>query len=165
MDNLPQIIRDIPNAAAAAVPVMNAVLHDILLKKFVLCITRDLTDDDRALFVDYRMLEYDDNVHKNIPVDQLRFDFLVIDLRQKGDRYSLMKEILPRRDQYHIIVFCHGFEQDDITIPYDNAFSSFPARQARREDFEYLLLQKRISKPRWWVSLLGCVFSWWNRAK
>jgi hypothetical protein len=163
MDNLPQIIRDIPDAVV--VPVMNAVLHDVVFKKFVLCITRDLNDEDKALFRDYRFLEYDDNVHKNIPVDQLRFDFLVIDLREKGDRYAYMKEIQPRHEKYHIIVYCHGFEQDDLEIQHDNAISSFPARQARREDWEMLLLMKRIAKPRWWVSLLSCVFTWYNKGK
>jgi hypothetical protein len=149
MDNLPQIIRDIPDAAV--VPVMNAVLHDVVFKKFILCITRDLNEEDKALFRDYRFLEYDDNVHKNIPVDQLRFDY--------------MKEIQPRHEKYHIIVYCHGFEQDDLEIHHDNAISSFPARQARREDWEMLLLMKRIAKPRWWVSLLSCVFTWYNKGK
>jgi hypothetical protein len=161
MDNLPKIIDSIP----PVVPVMNAVLNDIVLKKFILCITRDLTEEDRALFRDYRLLEYDDSVHKNIPVDQLRFDFLVVDLREKGDRYAFMKEIQPRREQYNIIVYCHGFELNDIEIPYDNALSSFPARQARREDFEMLLLMERVKKPRWWISLLSCVFTWYNKGK
>ena len=54
---------------------------------------------------------------------------------------------------------------DDLDIPYDNALSSFPVRQAKREDFEMLLLMKRISKPRWWVSLLSCVLSFYHKGK
>lgn len=160
MDNLPNIIME-PHH----VPVMLAKLEDVLIKKFILCITKDLKDEDRALFRDYKMVEYDDLIHRNVPVDQIKFDFLVIDLREKGDRYCFMKEVQPRRDLYHIIVYCHGFEADDIDIPHDNTLSSFPVRQAKREDFEMLLLMKRISKPRWWVSLLGCVFSMYQRSR
>lgn len=159
MDNLPNIIME------PRVPVMLAKLEDVLIKKFILCITKDLSDEDRVLFRDYKMVEYDDLIHRNVPVDQIKFDFLVIDLREKGDRYCFMKEVQPRRDLYHIIVYCHGFEMDDLDIPYDNALSSFPVRQAKREDFEMLLLMKRISKPRWWVSLLSCVLSFYHKGK
>ena len=160
MDNLPNIIME-PHH----VPVLLGKLEDVLIKQFVLCITRDLSAEDKALFRDYRLVEYDDEIHRNIPVNQIRFDFLVIDLRQKGDRYCFMKEIQPRADQFHIIAYCHNFEMDDLDIPHENAFSSFPARQARREDWEFLLLQKRLTKPRWWLSLLSCVFSMYQRSR
>jgi hypothetical protein len=159
MDNLPNIIME------PRVPVMLAKLDDILLKKFILCITKDLTPEDKALFADYRLVEYDDQIHRNVPIDQIRWDFLVIDLRQKGDRYTFMKEVQPRRELYNIIVFCHGFEVDDIEIPHDNALSSFPLRQAKREDFEMLLLMARVKKPRWWISLFSCILNFYHRTK
>lgn len=159
MDNLPNIIME------PKIPVMVGKLDDILLKQFVLCITRDLTEEDKRLFSDYKLLEYDDNVHKNIPISALRFDFLIIDLRQKGDRYAMMKHILPQRDLYHILVYCHGFETDDIEFPYDNALSSFPQRQATRQDWESLLLMHRIKKPVWWVSLFSCILNFYNKSK
>ena len=161
MDQLPNIIVTEP----PKVPVMLAKLEDILLKKFILCITKDLTPEDKALFADYRLVEYDDQIHRNVAIDQIRWDFLVIDLRQKGDRYCFMKEVQPRRDLYNIIVFCHGFEMDDIDIVHDNILSSFPLRQARREDFEMLLLMHRIKKPKWYFSLLSCVLNFYNRSK
>lgn len=145
--------------------VYEAKLDDIPLKRFVLCITRDLSDGDRELFRDYRVVEYDDRLHRNVPVAQLRFDILVIDLREKGDRYCYMKEIQPHREQYSIIVYCHAFEQDDIEFPYDSILSSFPEQQAKKEDFEFLLLQKRISKPRWYMSLLSCIFNLYQRSR
>lgn len=147
------------------VPVMNAVLHDVVFKKFILCITKDLSANDKALLRDYRVVEYDDMVHRNIPISQIIFDFLVIDLREKSDRYCFMKEVQPRRDLYSIVVYCHGFEIDEVEIPHDNALSSFPERQARREDFEMLLLMERVKKPKWWLSLLSCVLNWYHKAK
>jgi hypothetical protein len=161
MDQLPNVILD----PKVPVPVLLGKLEDVLIKKFILCITRDLKEEDKALFRDYRLVEYDDEIHRNIPVNQIRFDFLVIDLRQKGDRYCFMKEIQPHADQFHIIAYCHGFEVNDLEIPHENAFSSFPVRQARREDFEMLLLMKRIAKPRWWMSLLSCIFSMYQRSR
>ena len=158
--HLPEII-GIP----APIPVLAGKLEDVLIKQFILCITRDLSAEDRALFRDYHLVDYEDEIHRNIPVSQIRFDFLVIDLRQKADRYCFMKEIQPHANQFHIIAYCHAFEADDLEIPHENAFSSFPARQARREDWEMLLLMKRIAKPRWWVSLLSCIFSLYRQSR
>ena len=158
--HLPEII-GIP----APIPVLAGKLEDVLIKQFILCITRDLSAEDRALFRDYHLVDYEDDIHRNIPVSQIRFDFLVIDLRQKADRYCFMKEIQPHANQFHIIAYCHAFEADDLEIPHENAFSSFPARQARREDWEMLLLMKRIAKPRWWMSLLSCIFSMYQRSR
>ena len=145
--------------------VYEAKLDDIPLKRFVLCITRDLSVGDRELFRDYKLLEYDDRLHRNIPIGQLRFDFLVLDIREKGDRYAFLKEIQPHREQYNIIVYCHGFEIDDIEILHDNIISSFPEAQARREDFEMILLMERIKKPKWWLSLLGCIVRLYQRSR
>lgn len=161
MDQLPNVILD----PKVPVPVLLGKLEDVLIKKFILCITRDLSAEDRALFRDYRLVDYDDEIHRNIPIEHIRFDVLVVDLRQKGDRYAFMRLIQPHADDYHIIAYCHGFEIDNLDIPHENAFSSFPMRQARKEDFEFLLLQKRIHKPRWWLSLLSCVFSMYQRSR
>lgn len=160
MAHLPEII-----GVPAPIPVLAGELKDVLIKQFILCITRDLSAEDRALFRDYHLTDYDDQIHKNIPIEHIRFDVLVVDLREKGDRYAYMRHILPHKDRYHTIIYCHGFEIEDLEIPHENAFSSFPARQARKEDFEYLLLMKRIAKPRWYISLLSCIFSIYRQSR
>lgn len=165
MNPLPAIIHELPKVLAPPEPIE---LDDVKLdhhKKFVLCITRDLSKADKALFKHYNLVEYDDQIHKNIKIESFPWDILVIDLRQKGDRYALMKEVLPRRNQYYVICYCHGFETDDIDIECDNIFSSFPLEQAIKEDFEMLLLMKRVKKPKWYMALASCMLSFLQKGK
>jgi hypothetical protein len=166
---LPAIIQAIPDIAQAVSdekeePVFKAKL-DLDVKKFVLCITKDLKKEDLALLSDYRVVEYDDAVHRNIPITAFHWDILIIDLREKGDRYCFMKEVQPARNKYNIIAYVHSFEVDDVDIDCDNILSSFPLRQARKEDFEMLLMMKRVTKPRWWKSLFTCIVNFVHQTK
>jgi hypothetical protein len=164
---LPAIIQEVPRL------VLNAVNHephyeaklDLEIKKIILCVTKDLKPEDLALLSDYKVVEYDDNTHKNIPITAFAWDILVLDLREKGDRYCYMKEVQPVRHRYKVIAFVHGFEVDDVDIDCDNVLTSFPVRQARKEDFEMLLMMKRISKPKWWKSLFSCVLNFVHKVK
>ena len=134
-------------------------------KQFILCITKDLTEADFALFKPFNLVQYDDDIHKNLPINSFDFDFLVIDFREKGDRYAFMKEVVPRRALYNIIVYCHAFEIDDLDIDCDNSLAKLPERQARPEDFKALLLIKRLKKPRWYVSLFACILNKYQKIK
>jgi hypothetical protein len=145
-------------------PVYQAKL-ELDVKKFVLCISKDLKKEDMALLNDYKVVEYDDDTHKNIPITAFQWDILILDLREKGDRYCFMKEVQPARNKYKIIAYVHSFEVDDIDVECDNIITQFPVRQARKEDFEMLLMMKRVSKPRWYKSLFNCVLTFFNKAK
>jgi len=160
--NLPAIIP----AVAAALPHYEAKLDAPLgVRKFVLCLTRDLKEEDLALFKDYRLVEYEDAIHRNIPISSFAWDIIVFDLREKPDRYAYLKEVAPRKEQFNVIVYCHAFEKDDVDIQADNILTSFPERQARREDWELLLMTQRIRKPKWWLSMLSCVLNFYQKAK
>jgi hypothetical protein len=145
-------------------PVYQAKL-DLDVKKFVLCITKDLKKEDFAVLSDYKVVRYHDDTHRNIPINSFHWDILILDLREKGDRYCFMKEVQPARNKYNIIAYCHSFEVDDIDIDCDNVLSSFPVRQARKEDFEMLLMMKRITKPKWWKSLFTCIVNFIHQTK
>lgn len=160
---LPAIIQEAPKLILDAVN-YEAKL-DLEVKKIVLCITKDLKAEDKALFSDYKVVEFDSDTHKNIPITTFSWDILVLDLREKGDRYCMMKEVNPNRDKYKVIAYCHGFEVDDVDVDCDNVLTSFPVRQARKEDFEMLLMMKRITKPKWWKSLFSCVLNFVHKVK
>jgi hypothetical protein len=165
MNPLPAIIKELPNVLEPPAPIeLDDVKFDPA-KKFILCITRDLSKADKTLLRHYELVEYDDQIHKNIKIDAFPWDILVFDLRQKSDRYALMKEVLPYRAKYHVICYCHGFEVEDIDIECDNIFSSFPAEQALKADFEMLLLMKRIKKPKWYIALASCMLSFLQQTK
>ena len=164
MNPLPQIIQlgqdaklDEVKENQVEVPQFNAVVA--VVKKFIFFITKDLSKEDLELFKAYNMVEYEDHLHKNLPIHSFEWDILVFDLREKADRYAVMKEVLPFRNLYNLIVYAHSFELDDLEIEYDNAFAKFPERQASKQEFEKVLLQKRLKKPRWYVSLFSCLAS------
>lgn len=170
MINLPAVIKAIPDLdigqpALPAKPEFEAKL-DLDIKKIVLCITRDMSEEDKALFNQYgKLVEYNDRIHANLPIDSYPWSYLVFDLRESEDRYALMRMVLPYKDQYRVIVYSYKFESDEIIPEADNHLSSFPKVQAKKIDFENLLLQKRIAKPRCWVSLFACILNTYYKAK
>lgn len=145
-------------------PVLNAKL-ELNLKKFVICTTRDLKDKDRKLLESYgNVLDYSHDIHNNLSPETFPFDYLLINLNESGDRYFYMKQIKPFRERYNVVLYKYQFEDDDI-LDADNIISSFPKRQARKLDFEMILLQERISKPSFWLSLGSCILQTYHQVK
>ena len=68
--------------------------------QFILCITKDLSIEDKALFGKINLVEYEDRIHKNLHIETLDFDVLVMDMRETGDRYAFIKEVQPKKDKY-----------------------------------------------------------------
>jgi hypothetical protein len=161
--HLASVVADVPQPPPPPVPVFAAAVN--VVKKFVLLITKDLSPEDLILFKGYNLVEYEDSLHKNLPVDAFDWDVLVFDMREKSDRYAIMKEVVPHRHLYNIIVYCHKFEMDDIDVEHDNIFAKFPEKQANKQDWEKLLLAKRIKKPRAWVSFLSCLANIYSKVK
>ena len=130
---------------------------DLNMKKIVIVITKDIPEEDMKVLNGYgKVLEYDNRIHANLPIDTYKWDYLIFDMRESGDRYELMRSVLPYKDKYKVIVYSYFFE-NDVIDEADNHLSSFPKIQAKREDYEALLLHKRLSKPRWYVSLFSCL--------
>jgi hypothetical protein len=145
-------------------PVLQAKL-DLGLKKFVICITKDVPPEDIAILNGYgKVLDYDHECHNNVNPALFQWDFLILDLRESGDRYFLAKQIYPQRDKYHVICF-HYFFEIDVLEDCDNEFTKFPKRQGVREDYESLLITKRVDKPRCLLSLVTCLFNYYSRSK
>jgi hypothetical protein len=136
------------------------------IKKIVICTTRDIAKEDMAIFEGYgKVIEYDHDIHNNLPASAFPYDYLIIDLRESGDRYFLMRNILPFKNEYAIVVYSFAFERDEIVPEADNHISSFPKKLARKEDYELILFQQRICKPKWYMSLLSCVLSTYHQVK
>ena len=133
-------------------------------KQYIMCITRDLSKEDKELFAKLDVVEYDDKIHKNLPINSFDFDVLIMDLREQGDRYCFMKEVAPHSEKYFIVVYCHAFEKDEY-VNCDNQLFKLPEKQATPAAWLDLLLIKRISKPRWWVSLFKCILSSYHELK
>lgn len=166
--SLPPVIKAIELAAIAAdavKPEFEAKL-DLGLKKYIFVITRDINEEDRRVLEDYgKVVEYNDRIHANMPIDAYRWEYLIFDMRESEDRYALMRMVIPNRAKYNIIVYSYAFERDEIIPDADNHITSFPKIQAKREDYECLLMQKRLVKPRWYVSLFSCLLQAYHSVK
>lgn len=123
--------------------------------KFIICISRDLSDEDRKLLSNYGVVtEYQNDLYNNIPLENIIFDYLIVDLRRKVDRYYFMKYVLIKKDLYKVVLYQYSFE--DPSIDCDNVITSLPQRQATRMIFNQLLLLKRLKEPKAWLSFLKC---------
>jgi hypothetical protein len=135
-------------------------------KKVVICITRNIDDDDLKLLNEYgKVLSYDHDLHNNLDCDLFDWAYLIIDIRESQDRYYYMKHIQNKKDKYLVVLYKYGFEKSDLNLNEDNAFDKFPAKQAVKKDFDGLLLLQRIVKPRWYVALFQCILNAYTKVK
>ena len=138
--------------------------HDVLVlnpKRFVICISRDISEADHKMISEYgKVVVFNNVLYNNLDPLSYNWDYLILDHRQKADRYYHLKHIKPIENQLNVILFCHGIEIQDLKNDnhYDNVISKFPERQARADDFNSLLLIERLPSPKWWWSLAKCLF-------
>ena len=157
--NLPPVIQ-VQAPAPAPAPAPQAQ------KQLILCITRDLTAEQLQLFQQLVVVKYDDDVHKNLPITSFQFDVLILDLREKGDRYCYTVQVAPNKALYNVVCYCYKFEMhEDVIADADNALATLPVKQATAQAFLNLLLVKRIQKPRWYISLFRCILSGYKEIK
>ena len=133
--------------------------------RMVICISKDIDELEEKVLSDYgKVVRYEHDLHNNIDCDTLSFDYLIIDLRKKDDRYYFMKQILNKKDKYHVVLYNYCFE-DNSDFTCDNIITSFPKKQANKKDFEALLLIKRIKQPRCVVDFLKKCFGVYQQLK
>ena len=170
--NLPAVISTVSSASlvsdeksSALAPTLSNVKID---KQIVFCITHDIPDDAMENLKRYgKVLEYNHDVHNNIPLESMDFDYLVLDQREKGDRYAYLKYVKPAEHKYSVILYCYAFEVEDLESVehYDVSMCQFPERQAHKHDYDLLMLSERLTKPRWYLSLFKCLYSAYSTAK
>jgi hypothetical protein len=162
----------LPGVIPAAIQVPEVALVELSSprtnRRYIIALSKDMTSTEQKLFESYgKLLFYDNNTMNNMDPQSFEFEYLVIDLRNKNDRYFFLKQIKPVEDNFYVLLHCHGFEVEDLsdTEHYDNILISFPMKQARKSDFDKLLLVHRLPKPRWWMSLASCLFQTYQKAK
>jgi hypothetical protein len=130
------------------------------LERFVICISRDF-DDQINLLKNYgKVVIYDHTLYANLNPLSFDWDYLILDHREKNDRYYHLRFIKPIENIVKVLLFCHAIENQDLKNEnhYDNVLNKLPERQARKKDFDQLLLIERLTAPKWWWSLVKCLF-------
>jgi type I restriction enzyme R subunit len=84
-----------------------------VVKQYILCISKDLTQNDLDLFKNINVETYDDLIHRNVNINSFPFDLLILDIRNQGDRYTFMKYVDVHRELYNIIRLSGNYEMLD----------------------------------------------------
>jgi hypothetical protein len=147
---------------AVSQPVQQLVVPES--EAFVIVCSRDLSEEELSLLKEYgRVVLFDSKVYAKI--QSLDFDYLVIDLRKSEDRHYLQQISVPVLEKYNLISVCHSIQKNEDyhqELGVDNVLSKLPPKQAFKQDFDRLLLQKKISKPNAGVSCIKSVFRLFN---
>lgn len=129
-------------------------------KAFIIVISRDASEDDISLLKEYgRVIIFDHKVYKNVALDSLDFDYLIVDLRERDDRHYIEQMDPHVLENYNLISLCHSFQKEDRfheELGVDNIITKLPEKQAFKAEFDRLLLQKKITKPH---ATLSCIKS------
>jgi len=165
--NLPPVIGSAVQLAPLIVPVVPEEKSSEN-KRYIFCISKDLSSDDKENLRDNgRVLFYNHDLMNNMSPESFDFEYLIVDMRNKSDRYFYIKEIKPIEDKFHVILYCHKFEIDDLSNidHFDNVLCKLPVKQARKVDFNNLLLVQRLPAPSCFFSLAKYIFRAYNSGK
>jgi hypothetical protein len=137
---------------------------------FLIVASRDLEDEEVALLNLYgKVLQYD-SCHVNIPLDQLirqnNANYLVFDVRDKNHRMAISKSSVQHENEHvHVIALVSSWEKLDDFIDdagCENSLATLPPKQAFKNDFNTLLLEKKIRKPSCAKNILRLVLKAWG---
>jgi hypothetical protein len=122
------------------------------INRFIIAHSVGISETEIALLREYgKVIVFDPSVYLNIPIDKLEFDYILLDLQRKEDRRYFQNIEPDVLSQSHVVSYCYTFEKDEEfheDLGSINIITKFPDRQAFKADFDRLLLQKKIAKPR-----------------
>jgi hypothetical protein len=150
-------LRPIANQVSDPIQLNNLSQNRQLNKRFVICLSKDLSEDEVALLQYYgRTISYDHDIVNNIDLSTVDFSYFLLDLREATNRDYLQKIILPNVDKFHLILYKYSF-QDDNGISFEVERSELPKKQVNSDIFNKLLLQPEIKSPNCILSLLKSI--------
>jgi len=117
-------------------------------KRFLIVCSRDLSAEDEAIFKQHgKTLRWKKESFLNLPFEQLDFDFLFIDAREKEARLTLGRQNLAL---YHQVAYVYAIQKgvDDFLSEMDTVdISSIPQHAINGKDFRHQLLNQKLTAP------------------
>jgi hypothetical protein len=141
LDNLPSLI---PRAQA---PVENDDNESFNDKRFIVILSRDLSEEDKQIFRQHGKVLCWSPAFLNVGFDSLEFDYLLIDVRSKEARLTLNRQDLSK---YNLVSYVFWVQKntDDFLLQLKPVqITSIPQQAINRRDFEQMLLNAKIHAP------------------
>lgn len=117
-------------------------------KRFVIICSRDMSDSDVAIFREHgKVLKWKKESFLNIDFEELDFDFLLIDIREKEARLTLNRQDL---NKYNKVAYVFAIQKgiDDFLNEMDTVdVSSIPEHAINTRDFKHQLMTQKITAP------------------
>lgn len=137
-----------PAVAAPKKEAFDLELHQEADKRFVIICSRDMSDQDVAIFREHgKVLKWKKESFLNIDFEQLDFDFLLIDIREKEARLTLNRQDLTK---YNKVAYVYAIQKgiDDFLDEMDTVdISSIPEHAINTKDFKHQLMTQKITAP------------------
>ena len=89
--------------------------------------------------------------YQNIEPNKLKFDYLIVDLRNEMCR-NYYKIYLYKNTDYYYILYRHSFETNN-GLYYNNEITDFPLKQSTKNTYDKILLLENIYEPKCYISL------------
>lgn len=148
IDSLPPVIAPIAKEAPKEEKQFDIELQPDEEKRFVIVCSRDLSDEDEAIFKQHgKTLRWKKECFFNLPFEELDFDFLIIDARVKEARLTLGRQDL---NKYNLVAYVYAIQKgiDDFLNEIDTVdVSSIPKFAINAKDFKHQLLTQKLPAP------------------
>jgi hypothetical protein len=131
-------------------------------KRYIIVSTKDLSKQDKDIFESFgKLIVYDDR-YVNLKYEDLEFDYLYVDIREKINRYNLASQNI---EKFNVVVYCSFYEKIEDFIEQikkktneeANVVTSIPNKCISKEHFDNALLIEKLSSPSFLKSVLKYV--------
>lgn len=119
-------------------------------KPIIICIHKDISKKDINIISSYGKVLFLGESYQNIDPINLKFHYLIVDLRNELDR-NYYKIYLYKNTNYYYVLYRHSFEKNN-GLCYNNEIIEFPSQQPTKEKYDKLLLLENIYEPNCCVS-------------
>ena len=121
-------------------------------KRFIIGLYKDLPKVELQLLQSYgKVLEFHE-AYKQIRCNDLDFDYLIFDFRDKENFLYYNINIRGREEYYYLVLYKHSYEKNN-GLSFHNELTELPPRQINKKIYDKLLLQEVNYPPNWCISL------------
>ena len=126
-------------------------IENIENKPIIICIHKDISKKYINILTFYGKVLFLEEPYQNIEPNKLKFDYLIVDLRNEMCR-NYYKIYLYKNTDYYYILYRHSFETNN-GLYYNNEITDFPLKQSTKNTYDKILLLENIYEPKCYISL------------